>query len=827
VSAFIQDVRYAARTFRTNAGVTAVVLLTLALGIGVNAAIFSFVDAILLKPLPYPNADRIVGIWERRPSGQPNSMTTLNYLDYAKQSTVFERIAATTACCAYTMLGGDPAPTAMIALLVSPSYFDILGATAAHGRTFMPGDDHPGRDHVVVLSHRLWASRFGSDASLVGRTIQLDAEPHTVIGVMPENSPFDRMYVELWLPLTFGPDRMNRTSHWLLSLTGGALGLLKPGVTIDRARAEMEAIGARLSAAYPNTNKGWSAVLQPYATIVVGKDLQQSLYLLLAAVGMVLLIGCVNVANMMLARGLAREREVTVRLALGAGRGRVIRQFLTESLLISISGGMLGIAVGYAIVALLKSTLAALPVSMAILPILIPAEASIAVDWRVLSFATVLSIVSGVAFGLAPAVAITRASQTVSIGSGRRTSATAVHRGAGGALIVAEIALAFMLVANAGLLIRSVVNMRQADIGFDAVNVLTAELPVRERRFADVGQLRAFMQQIVVNVRALPGVIDVAFTDGMPLQGVPTVMFFQIATRPVVERAQRPLADYRLVSPSYFRVLGLRLRRGRVLSDLDRPHTPLVAVINETMARQHFANGDAVGQHLLMNRPEFGPVYSGETAAFEIVGIIADERLTPFDDKRDHPAIYVSNQQDGRGFAGVVVRTSVAPSSMQRGLGTAIAAVDKNQAVTEVKTLDQLKSDAMLPDRLRSALMGIFATIALVLSAVGIYGVIAFSVVRRTQEIGIRAALGASPMNLVRLVAGGGMRLAAIGVGLGCVAAIGANRVLSAFLFGVGTTDGLTLVATAGVLAAVAALGSYIPARHATRIDPLAALRAE
>ena len=336
MSALFQDVRYAARTLRKNVGVTAVVLLTLALGIGVNTAIFSFTDAILLKPLPYPNADRIVGIWERRPSGQSNAMTTLNYLDYAKQSTVFERIAATTGCCAYTMLGGETTSTAMIALHVSPSYFDILGASAAHGRTFMRGDDEPGRDHVVVLSHRLWASRFGSDTRLVGRNIRLDAEAYTVIGVMPANSPFDRMYVQLWLPLTFGPERMNRTSHWLLSLTGGALGLLKPGVTIERARAEMEAIGARLSAEYPNTNKGWSAVLQPYATIVVGKDLQQSLYLLLAAVGMVLLIGCVNVANVMLARGLAREREVTVRLALGAASGRVIRQFLTESLLISM-----------------------------------------------------------------------------------------------------------------------------------------------------------------------------------------------------------------------------------------------------------------------------------------------------------------------------------------------------------------------------------------------------------------------------------------------------------------------------------------------------------
>ena len=827
MTAFIHDVRYAIRMLRKNPAVSAVVLLTLALGIGVNTAIFSFVDAILLKPLPYPHADRIVGIWERRPSGQSTSMTTLNYLDYAEQSTVFERIAATTGCCAYTMLGGETTSTAMNALHVSPSYFDILGATAAHGRTFRAGDDEPGRDHIVVLSHRLWASRFGSDTSLIGRTIRLDAEAYTVIGVMPENSSFDRMYVQLWLPLSFGPERMNRTSHWLLSLTGGALGLLKAGVTVENARAEMEAIGARLSAEYPNTNKGWSVVLQPYATIVVGKDLQQSLYLLLAAVGMVLLIGCVNVANVMLARGLAREREVAVRLALGAAPARVIRQFLTESLLISLSGGLLGIAVGYALTAFLKNALAALPLTAATLPILIPAEASIRVDWRVLSFAVGLSIISGVAFGLAPAVASIRASRAASAGSGRRTSSTVVHRRVRGALIVAEVALAFVLVANAGLLIRSFVNMRQADTGFDAANVLTAELPVREHRFADAGQLHAFMHQILANVRALPGVTDAAFTDGMPLEGAPTGTFFQVASLPIVERAQRPVGDFRLVSPAYFHVLGLRLRRGRGLSDLDRGDAPLVAVINETLARKYFPKEDAVGQRLLMDRPGFGTAYSGEASSFEIVGVIADERLTPFDDKREHATIYVSNEQDGRGFAGLVVRTPLEPTRMQRELQAAIAAVDKDQAVTDIKTLEQLKSESMLPDRLRSSLVGLFAAVALALAAIGIYGVVSYSVVQRTQELGIRAALGASPANIVTLVVGGGMWLAAMGLALGGLAAIGVNRLLSSFLFGVGLSDPITFIASVTVLAGIATTASYVPARHASRIDPLNALRAE
>jgi putative ABC transport system permease protein len=529
----------------------------------------------------------------------------------------------------------------------------------------------------------------------------------------------------------------------------------------------------------------------------------------------------------MLGRGLAREREVTVRLALGAAPGRVIRQFLTESLLISISGGVLGIVVGYAFVALLKGTFAALPLTTAILPILIPAEASILIDSRVLSFATVLSIVSGVAFGLAPAIATTRASRAASIGSGRRTSTTVVHRRVRGALVVAEVALAFVLVANAGLLIRSFVNMRQTDTGFDAANVLTAELPVREHRFADVGQLRAFMHRIVANVRALPGVSDVAFTDGMPLQGVPTGMFFQIASRPVVERAQRPVGDFRLVSPAYFRVLGLRLRRGRVLSDLDRDDTPLVAVINETLARQYFANEDAVGQHLLMNRPGFGTVYSGETSSFEIVGVIADERLTPFDDKREHAAIYVSNEQDGRGFAGVVVRTSLGPVldaarapdgdccggqglGSHRGEDARSAEVGCNDSGSPEVGAD----GHICHDRART---------------------IGDRHLRRDRIFGGSAHAGnrhprgsrCQSANLVGLIVGGGIWLAAAGLALGCVAAIGVNRLLSSFLFGVGSSDFVTLIATAGVLAAVATVACYIPARNATRIDPLTALRAE
>jgi len=824
VLAIAHDLRYALRGLRRSPGVAAVILLTLALGIGVNTAIFSFVDAILLKPLPYPHADRIVGIWERRPSGQPNSMTTLNYLDFARQSTVFEHIAASTGCCGTTILNVDP-PSSLFALRVSPQYFDIFGAAAAQGRTLVDGDDQPGRDRVVVLSHRAWASHFGSDPALVGRAIRINGEPHTVVGIMGGNGPFDRMLAEAWLPLAFSPERMTRTSHWLIWLTGGALGLLKPGVTIERARAELDTIAARLSTTYPDTNKGWGAVVEPYASIVAGKDLQRSLYVLLAAVGMVLLIGCVNVANVMLARALAREREVAVRLALGAGRLRVVQQFLTESVLISVSGGALGIAIGCVTMALLKAALAALPLNLSILPVLIPAEASITLNVRVLLFTTVLSVICGIAFGLAPALGTLRAVRRSAAGFGRAITATAGGRRLRNGLIVAEVALAFVLLAGAGLLMRSFLNMRRADTGFDAANVLTAELPTDEHRFADAGQLHAFMHHVIANVRAMPGVSDVAFTDGMPMQGAPSGVFVQIAGRPVVERVQRPLADLRLVSPGYFRALGLRLRRGRTLSELDRDDTPLVAVINDTMARKFFGADDPIGQRLLMDAPGFGALYSGRSALFGIVGVIADERTTAFDDAREHAVVYLSNEQDPRGFAGIVVRTSLDPSRTERSLREAVAGVDKGQVVEHVRTIDDLKAESWAVDRLRSGLLGIFAAIALALAAIGIFGVISYSVVQRTQEIGIRAALGATPANLVALVVGGGMAWVAFGLALGAAAAVGTTRLLSSVLFGVGASDPITLIATLGVLATVATLACYLPARRASRIDPLEALR--
>ena len=441
----------------------------------------------------------------------------------------------------------------------------MFGAKPQLGRTFAPGEDQPGYNRVVVLSHRLWASRFGSDAAIIGRIIQLDNEPYTVIGVMPANSPFDRSFIELWLPIQLDK-RMNRSNHWLLTLTGGGVGVLKPGVTLERARAGMDAIAARLAREFPDTNKGWGVTLERYRDVVVRPELRRSLYLLLGTVAMVLLIACVNVGHMMLAWALARDREVAVRLALGAAPRRIVRQFLTESVLIFSIGGVVGIVVGAAAMTVLRQIVAAVPVQIGTLAIVIPPDSTVQLDFRVLAFAVILCMTCGILSGVAPSLAMLRTTPGALV-IANRAGPSPAQRTLQGALVIAQIALAFVLVTNAGLLIRSLQRMRIADTGFDAANVLTVQFAVSERRFATADDVRAFMRAVIARMRAIPGVFDAAFLDGMPMNGVPRGTFVQRADQPLVERAQRSVADLKVVGPGYFNVLGLRIRRGRTPSD--------------------------------------------------------------------------------------------------------------------------------------------------------------------------------------------------------------------------------------------------------------------
>jgi putative ABC transport system permease protein len=800
------------RTLRNSPGFTLVSLATLALGIGANTAIFSFVDGVLLKPLPYADADRIVRVLEKPPLHERNAISTLNFLDWRRQNTVFEYMAAQNV--GEATLTGTGEPIQLRCAHVSAAYFNIFGSHTVLGRTFVDGEDQPGKDHVVILSHATWQSQFGADPNLIGKSIRLDGEPYTVIGVLPEGGVFDRAYSQIWTPLVFKPETMTRNFHWF-----GSYAKLKPGVTLEAARKQMDAIGARIAQDYPDSNKGWGVIVERASDVIVDKDFRRSLYVLLAAVAMVLLISCANIANLMLVRGAARDREIAIRAALGGERTRIIRQFLTESVLLSVTGGALGLALGYLGMAALKASIP---------PFTLPREANVTLDLRVLIFTIVLSVITGIVFGLVPAIITTRSNlASVMKDRARNTSSGSGRKTLRGALVITQVALAFVLLTGAGLLIRSFSRMLSADMGFDSTNVVTAGLPIPEERYPDPRQLNQYLHSVSASVGAVPGVRDVALTSALPLQGWGYGMPFQIAGQPVVDRANRQSCFFKIVSPSYFLTLGMRLERGRGLNDHDLDGAPPVTVINETMARKYFPHQDPVGQRILIEQIVPGKTQLGPEIAWEVVGVVADERVDSLDDKEDDPGIYVTNDQSPVYFGGLVVRAAMNPLSLEKAIRQAVYSVNKEQPLTDLKTLEQLKTESMSNDRLRSILLGVFAAIALALSAIGIYGVVSYTVAQRTNEMGIRAALGATGGNLLGLALRGGMWMMVVGLALGFAASLGFARLLSSLLFGVGVWDATTIASVAALLTAVGLLACFIPARRAASVDPMIALRYE
>jgi putative ABC transport system permease protein len=536
-----------------------VAVLTLTLGIGANSAIFSFVDAALLKPLPYEHPERILQIWEKPPGGGNNVVSAMNFLDWQRQTTSVEAMTASTG--GSLTLTGQGEPVLLRSGRVSAGYFDVFAVKPFLGRTFAPDEDTPGKEHVVVLSHRLWAAQFGSDPGIVGKSLTLNGEPYTVIGVMPARSAFDRAFNQLWRPLAFKASERTRNFHWL-----AVVARLKPGVTIEAARSELDAIGARIAVDYPDSNKGWGVSTLRYMDIVVGQQLQRSLSVLLAAVGMLLLIGCANVANLVLARGTAREREVAVRAALGAGRGRLVRQFLAENLLLAIVGGLFGIALGYGLMVWLKYMLP---------PFYLPAAINVEMDLRVLAFTFALAVTTGIVFGLAPALSATKLDLAGAMKEGGRGAAgDSGRRRLRSALVVVEVALAFILLTGGGLLVRSFFQMMQVELGFNPTNVLTLRLPIANDRFPDASQLSAYVRQLVSRINAVPGVTGAASTDSLPLEGFSNGMPFLIAGRDQVDRANRQACGFKMVHADYFRVLGIQVIKGRGLTDRDVKGTP-------------------------------------------------------------------------------------------------------------------------------------------------------------------------------------------------------------------------------------------------------------
>jgi putative ABC transport system permease protein len=809
-----QDLRYGARMLMKKPGFTLVTVTTLALGVGANAAIFSFVNAVLLKPLPYPDPERIVSVLEKYPGrGGGNAISTLTFLDWERQNRCFQFLSALT-WDTVTLTGSDR-PEQLNVHRVSASYFKALGVEATLGRTFAASENEVGNNLVAVLSNRIWRSKFGGDSKVIGRKITLDAKSYTIIGVLPANSEFDRTWGLMWLPLTFTPANMTRNYRWIY-----AIARLKPGVTLKQARDQMDTIGAGIAALNPDSNKGWGVTVDPYLDQVVQPELRRSLWVLLAAVGAVLLIGCANVANLTLARGTDREHEIAIRSALGASRLRLIRQLLTESIFLGILGCVAGLALGNALMRGMKLWLP---------PDMLPPQANVRMDYGVLLFTMVIGILSGILFGLAPALSGTRPDLAGSLKESGRTTAGLIPQRMRTALVVAEVALSFVLLAGAGLLIRSFNRLVSLDPGVDTTYVLAMDLPTPPAEFTNSATLTNYLREVTQKVRSLPGVRDVAITDRPPMEGFMSGAPFLIEGRDYLHPSQRPLGVFKVVGPSYFDTVGMRLLKGRSLDESDGADTAPVTVINETMAKKYFKGEDPIGQRLLIPQLVFGKVGRGPDIPWQVVGVVSDEKIggKVFSLDDDFPVVYVTFYQSPGTRNSLVVRAGMNPLLLSGSIERAIWKVNRNQAVANIETLEEIKSKAVAPARLRTALLAIFAGIALLLAAVGIYGVVSYSVAQRAREMAIRLALGASPGDLLKLVIGKTMLIVLVGLALGGGAALALTRVLASLLYDTSPTDLVTWLVAGALLAAVALLACYFPARRVMKVDPLTILRFE
>jgi len=807
---FFHDLRYGFRQLRRSPGFTVVAILTLALGIGANTAIFSFIDAVLLKPLPWNHPEQVMRVLERGPRGYPNGISTMNFLDWKNQNTVFSALAAETA--GSMALTGIDVPVQLHGVRVSASFFEIFTTTPILGRTFAPDEDQLGKEKVAILSHRIWESQFGSDRSIIGRAISLDNKPYTVIGVLPPGSSFDRGYADLWTPLAFEAKDMTRDFHWM-----GAYGRLKPGVSVEQARAGMKPIVERIAHDFPHSNKGWGIAIDPFREVMVDNDLRSSLLVLLGAVGAVLLIGCANLANLLLARGSQREREIAVRSAIGAGRRRLIRQFFTESTLLAFIGGAAGVLLGFGLMVGIK---AALP------PFSLPDEADVHLNARVLLFSVGIIFVTVVLFGLAPAIHGTRVDLANALKEGSRGAGLGrSRRRLQNVLIVAEVAMAFVLLSGAGLLLRSFHRLQGVNLGFDPANVLTMDLIMPADQYQEPSAIINYLTRVMESVRAVPGIRDVAVASGIPLQGWGIGTRFRLDGETGEQRSNHSVG-VKIVSPSYFSAMGVHVKKGRTLAESDTEWGVPAIVINESAANEFFKGQEPIGKHFYIEQFVPGKHQRGPEVPWQIVGVIFDEKSNGLKQTTDS-GVYLSYKQSPEPGTSLVVRGSMDPDHLLKGIQRAVANVNSNQTLDNVKSMDQIKSETLGGDALEALLVGGFAAVALVLAAIGIYGVLSYSVAQRTHEMGIRAALGASTWEQLKLVLGSGVMLAVIGLGIGIAGALGLTRLMGSLLFQVSPHDPFTLVGVAVVLAGVSIIACYIPARRATKVDPIIALRYE
>jgi putative ABC transport system permease protein len=808
---FLQDLRYGFRMLMKRPGFTAVAVVALALGIGANTAIFSVVNGVLLRPLPFKEPGRLVAVWETNAQtgtevNNRNEVALPNFLDWREQNRVFEQLAALTY--ASVNLTGTAEPERIQSAVVTTNMFQTLGVEPAQGRAFLPEEENVKSQRAVVISHGLWQRRFGSDPGLVGRTLTLNGNPTTVVGIMPQGFQLQfpvSMAVDMWLPMRIdqaaAPDR---NYHYLY-----VLGRMKPGVTVEQAQSGMSAIMGQLQQQYPETNAAKGANVIPLHKQLVG-DVEPYLYVLFGAVGFVLLIACANVANLLLARTSARQKEVAIRTALGASRLRLVRQLLTESIMLAVMGGGLGLLIAYWGIDLL----------IALSPSDVPRLGEIGLHGPVFAWTLLVSLLTGMLFGLAPALQASKPdlNEALKESGGRGTGGLKTSR-LRSLLVVSEVALALVLLISAGLMIRSLLALQRTNPGFETKNLLTMNISLPRQKYRESKQSILFFDQLIERIRGVPGVQAVGGCDPLPLSGSDGTTGFVVEGGPSLALAERPEVGSRTVTPDYFRAMGIPLVKGRALTEADREDRPRALLINEALARKYFPGEDVIGKRLGFGEPE-------KQVWWEVVGVVGNVRHKRLD-REAKPEVYFPYQQQPHNFLSLVVRTAQDPAAMAGAVRSQVLSLDPDQPVFDIKTMDERLSNTVSQSRFITLLLAAFSGLALCLSAVGVYGVMAYTVAQRTHEIGIRVALGAQSGDVLRLVLAQGMKLTLIGVGLGLGAALLLTRVMASLLYGVTATDPLTFIAVAALLSAVALLACFIPARRALKVDPIVALRYE
>ncbi len=810
IEEFWHDLRYGFRMLRKNPGFTAVVMLTLGLGIGGNTAIFSVVNAVLLRPYPYKEPDTLLWIWETKlPEISGFSPSPGNFLEWQKQNTVFERLEAINVK-DFNLIGSNN-PERVCGMLITHGFLSMLGVKPQIGRDFLPDEDRPGHSNVAILSHEFWQRRFAGDRNILNRAIKLDDQQFTVIGVMPPNAGLRFRDTDIWTPIAFTAEQARKRRAGILNV----IGRLKPEATLEQAQSEMSAVADRLAKGYPDSNTGWNVKARPLIADAVS-HIKQSLLLLLGAVAFVLLIACANIANLMLARAAARGSEIAVRVALGASRWRIIRQMLTESVLLALAGGILGM------------TLAVwgLKIIMAKAAIFWPRVMDVSLDGRILVFTTIITLLTGLGFGIVPALQASKPNLTKMLkAAGRGSTEGRRQRIVRSALVVFEVAMSLVLLLGAGLLMKSFISLQKVEPGFNPNNALTVAISLPEKKYPEKDQQAAFYTQLIERVSTLPGVQAAGAGSAVPFSYAHWGNFgkgFKIEGRTGYQAGNEYSTAYYSVSPNYFKAIGIPLLRGRLFTEQDTEGAPRVAIINSTMAKKYFPDEDPIGRRIQMT----ALVNNGPEVYREIVGIVGDVKSDGLD--RETPAqTYEPYMQEPFPFMTLVVRTAGDPVGLTEALRIEILKLDKEQPIFSINTLDRLVSGSTGQQRFSMQLVGIFAAVALAMAAIGLYGVMSYAVTQHTQEIGIRLALGAQQRHVLSLIVRQGLALTLTGLAIGLAAALGLTRLLSGLLFGVSSTDPATFVLISLVLLGVALSACYLPARRATRVDPMTALRRE